>query len=650
MLKKEALWLPSNERISSSSMEKFRLKVNKKYDINLKDYQDLYKWSVNYPANFWQMIFDDEIIYSKKYDSVINNIDKIDNPKDIRNYEWFRGAELNFAENLLRYKDDEVALLYLSENGEPKKITYNELYKLVAKTANSLKDYGVEKGDRVAAFITNNFEAVIGMLATSSIGAVWSSTSPDFGYQGVMDRFSQIQPKVIIAIDAYSYNGKKFNCLKTVEKIANQISSIEKVVVVNQFNSDIPKQDKYISWSDFINNDAVEIEFEQLPFDHPLYIMYSSGTTGVPKCIVHGAGGTLIQHIKELALHTNLGREPILYFTTTGWMMWNWLVSSLQRGATVVLFDGSPAYPSLSELWKLIDEHKIAIFGTSPKFLTTCQKNNIIPKNEFDLSSLKTILSTGAPLTDENFRWVYENVKNDLQLSSISGGTDIISCFMLGNPTLPVYSEEIQCRGLGMKVEAYSEEGEPLIEDKGELVCTIPFPSMPIYFWNDENHEKYTAAYFDEYPGLWRHGDYIKITENGGVVVYGRSDATLNPGGVRIGTAELYRTVEALDEVIDSIVVGLERNNDVEIVLFVKLRENIELNESLISKIKKTIKSELTPRHIPKHIFSVNGIPTTLNGKKTEITVKNIISGNEIKNLSAIANPEVLEEYKNIRI
>ena len=648
-MRKLALWSPTSEQVENANMTKFMNFINLKYSIKLKNYDELYKWSITYIANFWDAVWNFmDVIYSKESKNTITQFKNSD-PKDIRNYTWFNGAKLNFAENLLRFNDEETALIYCPENAAPKYISYESLYKTTAKIAHSFKKLGVVQQDRIAALISNNPEAVASMLASSSIGAIWSSTSPDFGVQGVFDRFSQIEPKILIAVDGYVYNGKEYNIMDTVIEISKRIPEIEKIIIINQIGAKIPKDNKFISWKDFIKNDAEEIEFEQLDFGHPLYIMYSSGTTGVPKCIVHGQGGTLLQHMKELVLHTNLtDLDVISYYTTCGWMMWNWLVSSLSVGASVVLIDGSPSYPNINRLWDLIDELGITVFGTSPKFLAGSRKEGVIPSETHSLESLKTILSTGSPLSDDEFKWVYKNVKGDVQLSSIAGGTDIISCFMLGNPTLPVYSEEIQCRGLGMKVEAWDNDGKSLVDEKGELVCTAPFPSMPIYFWNDTDDEKYHDAYFDVFPGVWQHGDFVRITERGGVVVYGRSDATLNPGGVRIGTSEIYRVVESIEEVKDSIAIGFEKDNDSIILLFVVLNNDLKLNEELIEKIKNTIKKELTPRHVPHYINQVSQVPITLNGKKVELAVSKSIKGEPVKNKSALANPESLEEFEKL--
>jgi acetoacetyl-CoA synthetase len=650
-MQKIPLWSPSEEQILDSNITKFRIYVNDTYGINLADYNELYDWSVKYLVNFWQTLWDFfDIIHSRKYDSVLSLKDMNKSADDITNYKWFEGAKLNFAENLLRFADDEPAIIYYSENSNPVRLTYKELFHEVAHCASALRKSGVTKGDRVAGFISNRPEAIIAMLATTSIGAVWTSTSPDFGVQGVLDRFSQVEPKILFAVDGYSYNGKLFNSIPIVEQLSESIKSIEKIIIINQIGSEISENINFVGYDDFIDKSEFDIEFEHVDFDHPVYIMYSSGTTGVPKCIVHGTGGTLLQHYKELVLHTNLtDLDTIFYFTTCGWMMWNWLVSSLGTGATVFLFDGSPAYPNIDVLWKAVQDEKITVFGTSPKFLSACEKSGIVPKDKFDLSSLKTVLSTGSPLSADNFKWVYNKINSDLQLSSISGGTDIISCFMLGNPTLPVYSEEIQCRGLGMKVLAFDDNGQPVTEQKGELVCTAPFPSMPVYFWDDMDNHKYHSAYFDYFPGIWRHGDYIRITENGGVVVYGRSDATLNPGGVRIGTAEIYRVVESMEEILDSLVIGFPKNNDISVILFVVLKQNYEFNSEIQQKIRSNIKSSLTPRHIPEQIFYITEIPQTLNGKKVEIAVLKTLLGEEVKNKASLLNPDSLQQFESIK-
>lgn len=648
----EPLWIPSEERISQSNLTSFTRYVEKLLNKKISSFQELYDWSITDIEEFWKSIWIlAGIIHSKPYKKVLSG-NKMFGTK------WFEGAELNFAENLLRYRDEHIALISSRENAPVIRLTYSELYNTVASLASSLRNMGIRKGDRVAGFVNNIPESVIAMLATTSIGALWSSCSPDFGHKGVLDRFGQIQPKLLFAVESYYYNGKLIDCSQKVEAIRNSIPSIENVILIKRFNDfngniseDITsgKVNNAIYFNELTFNISGEISFEQVPFDHPVYIMYSSGTTGIPKCIVHGGGGTLLQHYKELSLHTNLKRDDVItYYTTCGWMMWNWLVSSLSVGASIFLYDGNPVFPNINTLWRKIEEEKISIFGTSPKYLTMIQKSGLIPKEKYNLTSLKTILSTGSPLSVENFIWVYGNVKKDLQLSSISGGTDIISCFMLGNTNLPVYRGEIQSKGLGMKVEAFNEKGESVIEEKGELVCTKAFPSMPVYFWNDPDGRKYFSAYFDHYPGVWRHGDYIKITDHGGIIVYGRSDATLNPGGVRIGTAEIYRIVESMDEILDSLVIGQNWKNDVRIVLFVVLKSNRVLNDGLIEKIKNTIRTNATPRHVPARIIQVNDIPRTISGKKVELAVMRIIHGETIENRDALANPDSLEQFKKL--
>lgn len=642
------LWSPSEKQVNEANMTAFIRFVNEKHGKTFNSYGELYDWSITSIPDFWAAIWEfGGIKYSKPYDQVVNSLD------DMLGAKWFLGAKLNFAENLLRYRDDQTALVFKSEVLEPVRITYAQLYDRVARLARSLRDMGIKTGDRVVGFMPNMIESVVAMLATTSIGAIWSSCSPDFGIKGVLDRFGQIGPQVLFTANGYYYNGKAHDSLSRIAGFLKDIPSIQKVVVVpyTEGKPDLSQVPNSVLFDDFLSKESgLEVEFEQLPFDHPLYIMYSSGTTGIPKCIVHGAGGTLIQHLKELLLHTNLKREDqMFYFTTCGWMMWNWLVSSLAVGATLLLFDGSPFYPDAGTLFKLAWDEKMSVFGTSAKYLAAVEKAGVKPGREYDLSNLRAVLSTGSPLSIESFAFVYGEIKQDLCLSSISGGTDIISCFALGNPIGPVYAGELQCRGLGMKVEAFDLNGKPTLNVKGELVCTAPFPSQPIGFWNDPEQKKYKGAYFDVYDNVWRHGDYIEINEKtGGVTIYGRSDATLNPGGVRIGTAEIYRQVETLPEVLDSLVVGQDWDNDVRVILFVKLAEGVALTSELVHKIKTVIRVNTTPRHVPAKILNLKDIPYTISGKKVELAVRNIIHNQPVLNRDALANPEALDYYKDI--
>lgn len=644
---KKPLWTPNAERKSRANMTAFISLVNEKFSKNFADYDELYNWSVDHSADFWPLMWQfGEIIASRPYTGVVRNF------ADMFNSEWFEGARLNFAENLLRYRDERTALVFKGEAAPPRRMTYRELYNEVARLSRALRAAGVTAGDRVAGFMPNMIETVAAMLATASMGAIWSSCSPDFGFQGVMDRFGQIQPKVLFCANGYSYNGKNFDSLAKARQITEEIPAIEKVVVVpyTEAAPDLGGIRGALMYSDFLGKEnAPEIEFAQLPFEHPLYIMYSSGTTGVPKCLVHGAGGTLIQHLKELILHSDLTRQDtIFYFTTCGWMMWNWLVSSLAVGATIVLFDGSPFYPDAGALFQLAQDEKITVFGTSARYLASAEQAGVRAKDKYDLTPLKTILSTGSPLSAESFRYVYREIKEDVCLSSISGGTDIISCFALGNPIAPVYEGELQCRGLGMKVQAFDLAGRPVVGEKGELVCSAPFPSMPIYFWNDPEDKKYLGAYFETFKNVWHHGDYVELTDTGGMIFYGRSDATLNPGGVRIGTSEIYRQLEAVPEVLDSLVIGQEWRTDERVILFVKLAPGIELTEELKSSIKTTIRKHTTPRHVPEKILAIDDIPYTINGKKVEMAVKKVIHGQEVLNRDALANPQALELYRDL--
>jgi acetoacetyl-CoA synthetase len=642
------LWQPSEDRVRQTNMYRFMEHVNETYGKQLRHYDDLYQWSVTEVPTFWECLWNHgEVIQHRPYERVV------DDHRRLPGARWFQGARLNFAENLLRYRDDRIALSFRGEKQATVSISYAQLYDRVARLARSLRGMGIRPGDRVAGFMPNIIETVVAMLAASSVGAIWSSCSPDFGIKGVLDRFGQIEPRVLFTANGYSYGGRQFDSLERIGEILKQIPAVEKVVVVPHTDAhpDPSRVPNGILWDDFLAAEtALEIDFEPLPADHPLYIMYSSGTTGVPKCIVHGAAGTLIQHIKELKLHTDVKREDtIFYYTTCGWMMWNWLVSSLNLGARVLLYDGSPFYPDPAAMWRMAAEEKITIFGTSAKYLAAVEKAAVKPRTTFDLSPLKAVLSTGSPLSIESFEYVYRDIKEDLVLSSISGGTDIISCFALGNPMGAVHAGELQCRGLGMKVEAYGEGGQPVVGKKGELVCTLASPSMPIYFWNDADGSKYRAAYFDIYPNVWHHGDYIEITEHSGVIIYGRSDATLNPGGVRIGTAEIYRQVENIPEILDSLVVGQDWDNDVRVILFVKLREGLALDKELTDRIKSTIRQNTTPRHVPARILAIADIPYTISGKKVELAVRKVIHHQEVKNRDALANPEALDLFKDLK-
>ena len=638
------LWIPAHPE--KTQMARFLNRVNEIVNLEMKSYDELFNWSVKHSPDFWAQIWDFcEIKHSIPYTEVVDDVKKMPGAK------WFSGAKLNYAENLLRYRDDHPAIHFKGEGQPVRSLTYQELFVEVEKLAHSLREFGVRKGDRVSGFIPNIPEAIIAMLASASIGAIWSSSSPDFGIKGVLDRFAQIEPKIIFAANGYFYNGKTFDSLDKLQGILTNLPSVEKVVVVGytKENPDISQIENAILYSDFTSKSPYPLEFEQLPFDHPLYIMYSSGTTGLPKSIVHSAGGTLIQHMKELQLHCDLTRDDtIFYFTTCGWMMWNWLVSSLSVGATVVLFDGSPFHPNGNAMWEMADELDITVFGTSAKFIDACKDAKIRPVEAIDLTSLRTILSTGSPLVDECFDYVYKHVKQDVLLGSISGGTDIISCFALGNPMLPVVRGELQCRGLGMDVHAYNATGQSMINEKGELVCISAFPSMPIHFWNDPEGIKYQNAYFGTFPGIWYHGDFIRLSQHGGIKIFGRSDATLNPGGVRIGTAEIYRVVEAMDFVEDSLVIGQEWEGDQRIILFLIMKKGFELNNVLVKEIKSQIRSNCSPRHVPAKILETKGIPYTINLKKVEIAVKKIIQGKDVTNRDALANPEVLDFYKNI--
>ncbi|CAB5095105.1 Acetoacetyl-CoA synthetase (EC [Olavius algarvensis associated proteobacterium Delta 3] len=641
------LWQPKPDAISKANMTQFIRHVNERHQTSFSEYNGLYEWSVDRIADFWARLWDFlDIIHSKGYDQVV------DDPTKMPGATWFSGAHLNFAENLLRYRDDRTALIFKSETRNAVRITSRELFKQVARLAGAMKNAGVRRGDRVAGFMPNMIESVVAMLAATSLGAVWSSCSPDFGIKGVLDRFGQIEPKILFCPDGYFYNGKAFDSLDRVAGILEFLPATEKVVVVPYLDADpdIGVLSRGILWSDFMAGGSTsEFQFEQVPFEHPLYIMYSSGTTGKPKCMVQSVGGILINQMKELILHTDLKRDDtIFYFTTCGWMMWNWLVCSLAVGATAVLFDGSPFYPGPEALWQLAEDQGITVFGTSARYIGAVEQAGVRPAQTMNLPRLRAILSTGSPLPAEGFEYVYRDIKQDLQLASISGGTDINGCFASGNPIGAVHAGQLQCRNLGMKVKAYDDHGRAVYNQTGELVCEAAAPSMPIYFWNDPDGEKYLDAYFRKYPGVWCHGDFIKITEEKGLIIYGRSDATLNPGGVRIGTADIYSVVETLPEVADSLVVGQDWQNDVRIILFVKLAEGQELTDALISRIKKVIRENTTPRHVPSKVIEIADIPYTLNMKKVELAVRNVIHDKPVTNRDALANPEALDLYKNL--
>ncbi len=634
------VWQPSEERRKASSMYGFM------QACNFENYDDLYRWSITDIESFWQALCDYcDVRFSNKPDKVLVQAG------DMTTAKWFVGGELNFAEHLLRHQGDRAAIIFCGENGARREISFDQLRQRVADTAAGLRKAGVVKGDRVAGFLPNCPEAMIAMLATSSMGAVWSSCSPDFGINGVVDRFGQIEPRVLFCADGYFYNGKTIDCLQSVSGISAKIESIEKIVIVPFTGNEVDASSirDAQTWDEFSISDS-ELQFEPLPFDHPLYIMYSSGTTGVPKCIVHGAGGTLVQHLKEHTLHCDIGAsDRLFYFTTCGWMMWNWLASSLATGATLVLFDGSPFFNDGKILWEMAEAERVTIFGTSAKYLAALEKAGVRPADEYNLTSLRTVLSTGSPLAPASFDYVYDAIGADVQLSSIAGGTDIISCFVGGNPLLPVRRGEIQCPALAMAVDIFDDQGNSLIAEKGELVCTRAFPSMPVCFWNDPGDEKYHSAYFERFPGVWAQGDFAEVSKQGGVVIHGRSDAVLNPGGVRIGTAEIYRQVEKLDEVTESIAIGQDWDDDVRVVLFVVLRDEMLLDDALRDRIRKIIRSNTTPRHVPAKIVQVTDIPRTISGKIVELAVRSVVHGEPVKNTDALANPEALAHFQDLQ-
>ena len=653
------LWEPPAQRIAEANITAFARRMEEQHGVGLPDYAALWRWSIESPETFWREVWEDGGVIGKRGERTLVDGDRMPGAQ------WFPDARLNFAQNLLERRapsDAGDALVFWGEDKVRRRMAHRELHADASRVASALGVHGLRVGDRVAAFMPNIPETIVAMLGAAARGAVFSSCSPDFGVQGVLDRFGQIAPRVLFTVDGYWYNGKPISILDKVAEIVEKLPTVERVVVVPYLDADIGRANEFpvlrggTTWEAFLAPFAPgAIDYAMLPFDHPLYIVYSSGTTGVPKCIVHGAGGVLLQHLKEHRLHGDVKPgDRLFYFTTCGWMMWNWLASGLAAGATLLLFDGSPFVSRGRVLWELAEIERITHFGTSAKYIDALRKVALVPLKDFALASLRTLFSTGSPLAPESFDYVYEAVKHDICLSSISGGTDIVSCFALGNPTLPVWRGELQCRGLGMAVDVYDEAGRAVPPGRGirgELVCTRPFPSMPIGFWNDPDGAKYRAAYFDRFPGVWCHGDYIELTEHDGVVIHGRSDATLNPGGVRIGTAEIYRQVEQLPEVLESLVIGQDwppgEVGDVRVVLFVKLRDGLVLDEALVDRIQKHIRTNTTPRHVPAKILQVTDIPRTKSGKIVELAVRNIVHGCEVKNLDALANPEALEQFRD---
>jgi acetoacetyl-CoA synthetase len=661
------LWAPGPERIRRANLTAFIKHIQHSKPAGADAVSDpslssgqafasLYRWSVERPDAFWPEVWRfcgviaEERGSGEPWDQVVVGLDRMAPPDAKLGPRWFTGARINFAENLLRYDDERPALVFWNERGRQRELSYAQMNAEVRRVAAALEREGVVAGDRVAGFLPNLPEAVIAMLATTRLGAIWSSCSPDFGANGVLDRFGQIQPKVLFCADGYRYAGKEIDSLPRVREFREQIPTIQRVVVVpyRRQEPDISGIDNAAFWANWAAVRPSARPPVRLPFDHPIYILYSSGTTGLPKCMVHGAGGTLLQHLKELVLHTDIRREDrIFYFTTCGWMMWNWLVSSLAVGATLILYDGAPLAPP-SVLWDMAEQERITVFGTSAKYLALSEKEGLRPAATHDLTPLRAILSTGSPLAGHSYDYVYQEIKADVHLASISGGTDIVSCFALGNPTGPVWRGELQTRGLGMSVEVFDEAGRPLRDCEGELVCTRPFPSMPVRFWGDPDGAKYRSAYFEHYPGVWRHGDWARLTRHEGLMILGRSDATLNPGGVRIGTAEIYRQVEEMPEVIESLVVGQEWEGDVRIVLFLRLREGLSLTEELTSRIRGRIREHASPHHVPRKLVQVPDIPRTISGKITELAVRDVIHGRPVLNRDALANPAALELFRDL--
>ena len=640
----QALWSPTQARVASSNLTTFTAQARQASGLPLADYEALWQWSVDESPAFWSLLWDYSDVIGEKGSVILEDGDRMPGAR------WFPQARLNYAENLLRQQGSSDALVFWGEDKVKRRLSHDDLHQAVSRCQQALQAAGVGKGDRVAGFLPNLPETLIAMLATASLGAVWSSASPDFGTQGVLDRFGQIEPKVLICVDGYWYNGKAIDCMGKNAEVAARMPSLSATVVVPYLHGqvDVAGVSKGLSWDDFLGPQAARaVVFERVAFDHPLFIMFSSGTTGVPKCIVHCHGGAVLQHLKEHQLHGDVKPgDRVFYFTTCGWMMWNWLMSGLASQATLLLYDGNPFVDGGRILFDLADAEAMTHFGTSAKYLDAVAKSGLKPRETHDLATVRAIFSTGSPLAPESFDFVYRDIKADVLLASISGGTDIISCFALGNPNLPVYRGELQCRGLGMAVQVFNDDGQPVVGEKGELVCTKPFPVMPVGFWNDPDGAKYRAAYFDAYPNIWCHGDYVELTPRGGLIIYGRSDAVLNPGGVRIGTAEIYRQVEKLDEVLESVVIGQDwppgRNDDVRVVLFVRLKEGLVLDEALTTRIKQTIRDNTTPRHVPAKVLQVADIPRTKSGKIVELAVRNVVHGLPVKNVEALANAEAL--------
>lgn len=636
------IWRPDPERAARTQIARFAADRGM---VGPNAIADLWRWSVDHPERFWQDIWNAfEVVASRQADRVLEDPDAMPGAR------WFPGARLNFAQNLLRRRDSTPAIIFRGEDGRRQELSWEDLWNAVERLASALRSDGVGLDDRIAGYLPNIPETIVGMLATSAIGGVWTSCSPDFGVRGVLDRFGQITPKVLITVDGYLYGGKRIDIRAKVAEIVAQLPSLQRVVVVPFLDPqpDLSGVAKAVGWAEFTAGAPEPLRFEQLPFDYPLYVLYSSGTTGMPKAIVHGQGGTLLQHLKEHRLHTDLrSGDRLFYYTTCGWMMWNWLASGLASEATLVLYDGSPFHPSPDILWELAERERINVFGTSAKYLQALEKSGGVPMRDHDLGQLKAILSTGSPLLPESFDYVYDKIKSDVHLASISGGTDIVSCFVLGNPAGPVWRGEIQMRGLGMAVDIFDENGRPVRGQRGELVCTRPFPSMPVGFWNDPEGERYRKTYFARFPGGWCHRDFAELTPHDGIIIYGRSDAVLNPGGVRIGTAEIYRQVEQIDEVLESVCVGQDWEGDVRVVLFVKLRDGVVLDEALRNRIRQRIRENTTPRHVPAKILQVADIPRTLSGKITELAVRDVIHGRVVSNVEALANPEALEHFRD---